>query len=495
MKKTSIAKQPTAQPERQRAAPLPRAEAAAASHAPPYGIDLADSAAPPLVYDVLRAPGKPLDAGVRASFEAQLGRDLGDVRVHVDDRAAASARALDAPAYSVGAHAVFDRGAYNPETADGRALLAHELRHVAQTGAAPIGGPLVVGGRHTAAEREAAQGGRVVERVATNVIQRAPKKTAAQLAAVEAEAVARDYTDAQDYVTDFYSTAAAVHRAMVSASHRSINRFTETSQILDSRLAANVTYQLVRIVLGILPGAKGVVELFDALRAGTSIAANGARLATIAATIAQRSAAGVSTAVVPGTGNERREAVHALDTLTAFDTDGAQRIETERAMSRTAVEALGRDPVNRHQMRAVAESLLGPAPVLVATDLRRFEAEYELRLYAAYYQVHGRIVRSTPTSLLRVYTDYRIYDIPEAVQARVRELFRALGRVPRVAIDLRFLGGTTFSSTYGESLKCLIDLDIPVVSPAYGGTPRPVTFHTGSDLQMPYRGDRFQEVR
>lgn len=69
---------------------------------------------------------------VRFFFEAQLGRDLSDVRVHTDAVAAASARSLNAQAYAVGDHIVFDDGRYSPHTHQGTHLLAHELVHVVQ---------------------------------------------------------------------------------------------------------------------------------------------------------------------------------------------------------------------------------------------------------------------------------------------------------------------------------------------------------------------------
>jgi hypothetical protein len=59
------------------------------------------------------------------------------VRVHTDERAAASARSVDAHAYTVGSHIAFDRGRYAPGTPSGRALIAHELAHVVQQGDAP----------------------------------------------------------------------------------------------------------------------------------------------------------------------------------------------------------------------------------------------------------------------------------------------------------------------------------------------------------------------
>jgi hypothetical protein len=65
-------------------------------------------------------------------MEARLGADLGAVRVHTDARAAASARAVDAIAYTVGTSIVFDRGRYRPHDPEGRRLLAHELVHAIQ---------------------------------------------------------------------------------------------------------------------------------------------------------------------------------------------------------------------------------------------------------------------------------------------------------------------------------------------------------------------------
>jgi hypothetical protein len=87
--------------------------------------------APPAVHEVLRSPGESLDAGTRAFMEPRFGHDFAKVRVHTDAKAAASARAVDALAYTVGNDIVFDSGRFNM-SADGRHLLAHELTHVVQ---------------------------------------------------------------------------------------------------------------------------------------------------------------------------------------------------------------------------------------------------------------------------------------------------------------------------------------------------------------------------
>ena len=71
-------------------------------------------------------------------MESRFGHDFGRVRVHADERAGASARAVAARAYTVGSDVVFGRGEYAPSTPRGRQLLAHELAHVVQQrGAAP----------------------------------------------------------------------------------------------------------------------------------------------------------------------------------------------------------------------------------------------------------------------------------------------------------------------------------------------------------------------
>lgn len=138
---------------------------------------------PDIVYDTLRSPGHPLPSGTRAFFEARFGGertpdtrpgrgspegltvsepgdagereadrmaervtrlpdaalrregpgfDFSRVRVHADPRAAESARAVKARAYTVGQDIVFGDGQYAPATSAGRELLAHELVHTTQ---------------------------------------------------------------------------------------------------------------------------------------------------------------------------------------------------------------------------------------------------------------------------------------------------------------------------------------------------------------------------
>jgi len=88
--------------------------------------------APPMVHDVLRSGGQPLSAATRAFFEPRFERDFSQVRVHTDSRAAESARAVNALAYTVGSEIAFATGQYAPQTSTGARLLAHELAHTVQ---------------------------------------------------------------------------------------------------------------------------------------------------------------------------------------------------------------------------------------------------------------------------------------------------------------------------------------------------------------------------
>ena len=117
--------------------------------------DAGDLSVPPIVHDVLRAPGQPLDPAARAFMERRFGHDFGQVRVHADARAGDSARAVQALAYTAGRHLVFGAGQYAPATESGRHLLAHELTHSIQQGLAPDPRPRLIGEPGGALERQA----------------------------------------------------------------------------------------------------------------------------------------------------------------------------------------------------------------------------------------------------------------------------------------------------------------------------------------------------
>jgi Domain of unknown function (DUF4157) len=84
--------------------------------------------------------GQPLDPKTRTDMEARLGSDFSDVRIHTGDKAARSAAAVSATAYTVGNDVVFGRGSFDPASHQGRHRLAHELVHVQQQRQGPVSG-------------------------------------------------------------------------------------------------------------------------------------------------------------------------------------------------------------------------------------------------------------------------------------------------------------------------------------------------------------------
>ncbi len=99
---------------------------------PKFSWNLGQSTAPPIVHEVLRSPGQPLDATTRTSMESRFRHDFSDVRIHSDARAAESAESVSATAYTVGPHIVLGHGQPSLASVAGRPLLAHELAHVVQ---------------------------------------------------------------------------------------------------------------------------------------------------------------------------------------------------------------------------------------------------------------------------------------------------------------------------------------------------------------------------
>jgi Domain of unknown function (DUF4157) len=88
--------------------------------------------APPIAHEVLQSSGQPLDSVTRAYMEPRFGYDFSKVQVHIDDKAAKSAQAMNALAYTAQHHIVFGANQFSPLSDIGRRLLAHELTHVIQ---------------------------------------------------------------------------------------------------------------------------------------------------------------------------------------------------------------------------------------------------------------------------------------------------------------------------------------------------------------------------
>ncbi|MFT5433962.1 MAG: hypothetical protein ACI9OJ_004674, partial [Myxococcota bacterium] len=83
--------------------------------------------------------GRHLPSATQSDMESLLGESLDDVRIHDDAKGARLAAQQGAEAVTSGQDVAFAAGRFQPGTADGDALIAHELAHTVQQGAATSG--------------------------------------------------------------------------------------------------------------------------------------------------------------------------------------------------------------------------------------------------------------------------------------------------------------------------------------------------------------------
>ena len=167
--------------DRQRDQPSPQAEApqaevgglervAAAMGNQAFGVIaregagiLPDGTAHPEVVAALarrRGYGEPLEDGLRSELEGTLGDSYHDVRIHKDGEADAIARSVSATAFTAGKDVYFADGKFNPDSPEGKELIAHELAHVSQQRGAPTTGSMRVSQPGEPLERDAEQAAR-----------------------------------------------------------------------------------------------------------------------------------------------------------------------------------------------------------------------------------------------------------------------------------------------------------------------------------------------
>ncbi len=88
--------------------------------------------------------GSPLPDNTRSFMESRIGADFSSVRVHTGEQATAMSNQIGAQAFTHGSDIYFNENKYNPESSQGKHLLAHELTHTVQQGAAVRTKPLSI---------------------------------------------------------------------------------------------------------------------------------------------------------------------------------------------------------------------------------------------------------------------------------------------------------------------------------------------------------------
>ena len=79
-----------------------------------------------------RGNGRPLAEGFRGRMESAFGADFSSVRIHSDEQSDRLSRSIQARAFTRGHDIFLRQGEYQPASAGGQRLLAHELTHVVQ---------------------------------------------------------------------------------------------------------------------------------------------------------------------------------------------------------------------------------------------------------------------------------------------------------------------------------------------------------------------------
>ncbi len=83
-----------------------------------------------------KGQGSPLPSDVKTEMETGFGADFSNVKVHTGTQAAEMNQSLRAKAFTNKGDIYFNQGNFDPASKDGKFLLAHELTHTIQQGAA-----------------------------------------------------------------------------------------------------------------------------------------------------------------------------------------------------------------------------------------------------------------------------------------------------------------------------------------------------------------------
>jgi hypothetical protein len=82
--------------------------------------------------DSSKGSGQAMDDNTKGEMEEKMNADLSDVRIHTGGKAHEMAEGINAKAFTHGQDVYFKNGNYDPESNEGKKLLAHELAHTQQ---------------------------------------------------------------------------------------------------------------------------------------------------------------------------------------------------------------------------------------------------------------------------------------------------------------------------------------------------------------------------
>ena len=87
-----------------------------------------------------RGRGENLNTSVQAEMQDSFGYDFSNVNIHTSSESDSINEQLGAKAFTTGQDIFFQQGSYEPDSSQGKELLAHELTHVVQQGTGQVKG-------------------------------------------------------------------------------------------------------------------------------------------------------------------------------------------------------------------------------------------------------------------------------------------------------------------------------------------------------------------
>ena len=415
------------------------------------------SAAPGMVSDAgCGVDGHPLDPSTRALMESALGHNFSQVRVHTDARAADAAGALDALAYAEGEDIVFGADQYAPDTTEGISLIAHELAHVVEQWGSP-------GARGEAR--------RIQRKPAT--VTKSAKKT------VTPEAAIQDYVEALGYLDAYFTVAVEILNDVYSNTHVAIESFGKYATSSKGE-TVEPPVALIKAVLGLIPGAAPILETLELLEKGVAISKDVSKVVS-----SEKEEQGKSVPV--------EEAQQQSKAVTSF-TEKKSLLLAQREKATKDLKAMQTSGGNAGGLEQLVKQSLGAIPKYDSLVIDKFRLEFELQLYKKHCLANAWINHMPPSFLGTPYTSYRIKEVPRTEQKRILELQTSLGHVAKVAIDERYAEheGTPEDA---KVVEILLDWGVQLYWLRGYASNEPEKLHTGADLQSPYKGERFKELK
>lgn len=384
--------------------------------------------------------GRALDSTIKSYFEPHIGNKISEVRVHSDERAARLSKSLGADAFTYGNNIYFNENRFNPESTQGKGLLAHELAHVAQQES--LGGPFVqrrvdFDVTQTSLTHAAVEDMTIVEMreqlallqlplsgpeaevqdLNRSLIEERLTELEIDVYAMSVQLLAQRTRDETQSFTDVMLGAGGLVHRTIAANDNAVENF------IDNATAPTDSFDMADVfsmVLSVLPFAGPIARwigdnnyrkaLDTLVRAGISESV-------------EYATGGGGVSVRAFTGSARSESQWLMDALN----DHASTVLAAYRHATTQAEADNNAPALA-EMYIMMQHLAAEARSVTANGYVRLQDKLEIQLYRRYYSTRAHLEISTSSSEFPPFTvirTYRLRGLPNPVENRILQQLHA----------------------------------------------------------------------